>query len=346
MDTATALIIAASVALVAFAAVKVMKDVCWGAGYAQGYSDGREEGEPPEVYIPEYKQIRACAMEGMPYCLQCPDRREIAGEWVCTQEIQEGDKAMKQILKPMLFNTAMVKAILEDRKTTTRRVCKITINGSIPVDHTNCKIVEFPQKNFRGPCAEFFDRNKYFKGASQQRYFTGDILYIRETWKQATIDPAGGGFALQHIFLYKADEPIDTTGMLVEERWHPSIHMPKEAARIFLRVKNVRIERLQTPFFAERDKPITAILNEGMDIPNECKDCMGGYWKPSCNDDESECGILDDARNPFSELWDSTIKPKERSEYGWAANPWVWVIEFERITKDEALRATTRAGQE
>ena len=100
--------------------------------------------------------------------------------------------------KPILFNTEMVKAILDGRKTQTRRIVK------------NQMLSEEQLKKCGKPCDP------------------GDILYVRETWKQATTGTAGPG--LIDLYLYKADEPQDTTGMMVEGRWHLSIHMPKAAA--------------------------------------------------------------------------------------------------------------------
>jgi hypothetical protein len=128
----------------------------------------------------------------------------------------------------------------------------------------------------------------------------GDELWVRETWKQYTAGTAGPG--LIDGYLYKADEPQDTTGMMVEDRWHPSIHMPRRAARIFLRVKNVRGERLRDILGSAQ-----AIQAEG----------VKSTTFPS---------ILFEFKN----LWNSTIKPADLPNYGWDANPWVWVIEFER----------------
>ena len=84
-------------------------------------------------------------------------------------------------------------------------------------------------------------------------------------------------------------------------KWRPSIHMPREAARIFLRVTGVRVERLQ-------DVKYFDCLAEG--IPYR----------------QMEADIVQD----FAALWDRTIKPADLPTFGWAANPWVWVIEFER----------------
>lgn len=145
-------------------------------------------------------------------------------------------------------------------------------------------------------------------------YRPGDILYVRETF-----------FEHKSHFYYKADGKHELLAMLgITFKWRPSIHMPREAARIFLRVTDVRVERLQE---ITEDQAIA----EGFEAIKcdhpfgwPCIDCMNtGYYEP--------------ATLGFVETWDSTIKPKDHALYGWDANPWVWVIEFERITRDEAL---------
>ncbi len=99
--------------------------------------------------------------------------------------------------------------------------------------------------------------------------------------------------------------------------------MPREAARLFLRVTGVRVERLQ-------DIDVVGCRAEGI-------------WDDYKASSEKHHEALATMAYPkvFSELWDSTIKKKERDLYGWEANPWVWVIEFERITREDALRAGT-----
>lgn len=192
-------------------------------------------------------------------------------------------------MKPILFNTEMVRAILDGRKTVTRRVVK-------------------PQPILYGvlePCWNWH--------GIKAPYEVGDILYVRETWYYeshmedvVTVKPdlLSGRYSDRYIF--KADCPEYPVNVGAGQHgWRPSIHMPREAARIFLRVKNVRVERLQD---IRRDEAV----REGA--------------SPAC------------AVGNFKAIWDSTI-PKhpnkfKRYPYYWNDNPWVWVIEFERISKD------------
>ena len=201
--------------------------------------------------------------------------------------------------KPILFNTEMVCAILDGRKTQTRRVIK-------------------PQPpDGKKPMVDPFYGTYGYERADEKRtpYAIGDILWVRETWKNATGDPAGGGYALFDTYVYKADGkakddyPVDE--LMVEDRWHPSIHMPRQAARLFLRVTGVRIERLQ------------AI--QTMDAVAEGADAR--WYQDEWGNPIYENTPID----VFSELWDSTIKKSDLPLYGWDANPWVWVISFERI---------------
>ena len=192
-------------------------------------------------------------------------------------------------MKPILFNAEMVRAILDGRKTVTRRV----------VNHKHLRGLE-------NLTAEKIQR------ACIAPVSIGDILYVREAYSPKYFDKEianywNGG----NRIAYKADWdalPQDAKDLCAKPIWRPSIHMPREAARIFLRVTDVRVERLQN---IDAD----GIRSEGLTSA-----CV-------------HAGDMEIATQEFALLWDGTIKPVDRERYGWAANPWVWVIAFERCAK-------------
>jgi hypothetical protein len=203
-------------------------------------------------------------------------------------------------IKPILFNTEMVRAILDGKKTCTRRIVK----GAIPDDAMWGYTMFTPKGciSCRGVYADEYGE-KFFRLPYQQ----GDILYVRETWCK--------GFWMneKERYYYKAD---DNDFHCV---WHPSIHMPKEAARIWLRVTDVRAERLQE-------------CGEGWCIDIE-KEGIATPQDPILY--ISDDAFHDALRMEFQKTWDKTIKKSDLDRYGWNANPWVWVIEFERCEKPE-----------
>ena len=195
-------------------------------------------------------------------------------------------------MKPILFNTDMVLAILDGRKTQTRRVVKPRHGGHLELHDDVGGVTRLCERD--GPLCR----------GLKPPYEPGDILWVRETWcanNNPHSDNCGG-------FEYRADYE----GALCQDliSWHPSIHMPRKAARIFLRVKEVFPERLQ-----EIDG--AGLLKEGI--------------SRSLLFD----GPVRRAFDEFQRLWDSTIRQDRRAAEGWAANPWVWVICFERCSKPE-----------
>ncbi len=224
-------------------------------------------------------------------------------------------------IKPILFNTEMVRAILDGRKDATRRIVK----GFIP-DDAVWGYTAFTPKGYiscRGTFADGYGE-KFFKLPCEP----GDILYVRETWEhfeccccegdehgncyrepqQSVLNKSCG------CYMYRATDEI-----YGDARWHPSIHMPKEAARIWLKVTDVRVERLQE-ITEEGAKKEGAIDNRGF-----------------IHSPDNEYDSVHTAREHFAKIWDSTIKKSDINRYGWNANPWVWVIEFERCEKPKGV---------
>lgn len=224
-------------------------------------------------------------------------------------------------MKPILFNTEMVRRLLNGTKTVTRRVVKGYAMDHLELDTDGSIIGVYNQ-----------DEGRVFPVMDYAPYRPGDILYVRETFDNKPVSP-GGHFRPSGVWYYKADGDIRPEAW--RGPWRPSIHMPREAARIFLRVTDVRVERLHTQFF-NHSAAIFSLQEEGVDIGNHCQGCISFYGCPCCIDEESECGELDYVRDKFANLWDSTIKLKDRALYGWEANPWVWAIEFERAGREEA----------
>lgn len=207
---------------------------------------------------------------------------------------------------PILFNTEMVRAILEGRKTVTRRVMK----NIIPFDEKGTYFNVLERGEWQGPII------KEWIVQYHSKYKVGDIMYVRETWQDDRIythDSTPGKY------FYKADGDVDCY------KWRPSIHMPKEAARIWLKVTDVRVERLQ-------DITEEQAYMEGTDPWDEACYANNG-WHPTLADPDS--GGNPNIIDGFHELWNSTIKKSERDLYGFDANPWVFVYEFERIEHEQ-----------
>lgn len=207
-------------------------------------------------------------------------------------------------MKPAIFNTAMVRAILDDRKTNTRRPFSKYLKKVIDAAYAMGEI------RSNGIDSDFDDSDKKYLMAFAP-HKVGDIIYVRETWGTCNeYELFGSGFpnpekVIKKHVVYRADNvsPPD------DGKWKPSIHMPKEYARLFLRVKDVRIERLNEISADDACK-------EGLDWKD--------YW---CDNGQS----INDPREWFKTLWESI--------YGNGSfdNRYVWVIEFEVISKEEAI---------
>lgn len=227
--------------------------------------------------------------------------------------------------KPILFNTEIVRAILDGRKTETRRLPSKRIEDKW-LNYEEWVTAAAPPGSTSLTEKEFYEE--------YPPYRPGDILYVRETWCLR--------FDGEKYF-YKADKhtPREEKRLIDYDHvsWKPSIHMPKEAARIFLKVKDVRVERLQD---ITEEQASSEGVPDDLDYPISkvyCPRCHGegliGAVGASLGYMEVDCPNCDTAIKRFKNLWNSTIKKADLDRYGWDANPWVWVIEFERIEVDE-----------
>lgn len=240
-------------------------------------------------------------------------------------------------MKPILFNTEMVMAILDGRKTVTRRL----INPRYRDDEYGFNVCtkatgEMWVEKYDEDEGDF-ETTRYVNPPYKQ----GDVIYVRETW-QEVFDPEHckertplsemisnlneialsehedrTGWNTKAYYVYKADnlKYVDEENFL---KWRPSLHMPKEAARIFLRVTDVRIKRLQD-------------MN-GNDFEKEGIKTGITHFKSQFNN-FGNADRYEEALQNFSKLWNGTIKPVDFDQFEWEANPWVWVIEFERCDK-------------
>lgn len=194
------------------------------------------------------------------------------------------------MIKPILFNTDMVRAILDERKTVTRRLVKF-LPGENPNWTGYIKDGLMLYNGNNEPCCR------------KSPYQVGDVMYVRETWSE--------GYG-EGTYIYKADDKLAELPEFKESSkliYHPSIHMPKEAARLWLKVTDVRMERLQE---------ITAdgIRSEGLSS-------MAVH-----------AGDMEIALKEWELLWNRTIKKTDIDRYGWDANPWVWVMEFDEFMEE------------
>lgn len=234
-------------------------------------------------------------------------------------------------MKSILFNNEDVKSILDNRKTVTRRLIKAAMPEwsfvELETDPYQTRIRKdgemYPHK-VNGLYAVFDEDCSIDFPMVKAPYQPGDVLYVRETWASYIAKQPVRAIPMDFSrvnYIYKADEVANSDGSKI--KWHSPVTMPKEAARIFLRVTDVRVERL-------KEITIEQLVKEGCTgvrcdncFGHGCMDCAGSGWQ--------EPPIVE-----FVDTWNSTIKKSDLDKYGWDADPWVFVIEFERIRKEEA----------
>lgn len=196
--------------------------------------------------------------------------------------------------KPILFSTEMVKAILENRKHVTRRIVK---------PHRKAVIENIWIDKEDGQVVVVYDDNYHIgeKGYIKPPYAVGNVLWVRETWQ---LLPSGfNEMPPEERYIYKATDELSNECT----KWRPSIHMPRKAARLFPKVKSIRVERLRD--ITEEDAIAEGFISTA-ELTPDGSDYKGLY-----------------AREHFRELWDGIYKSQG---YGWEQSPYVWVVEFEK----------------
>lgn len=198
--------------------------------------------------------------------------------------------------RPILFSTPMVKAILEGRKTQTRRVMKMSRRNDMFCGLSNDPDTSWPADY---PFGALMGRAFYDNEAVKCPYGkVGNVLWVRESWNVEQYPVAPEGDRDELLYFYRATERVYT-----DMKWRPSIHMPKAAARIFLEITDIRVERLRE--ISDKDafaEGIQAVVNAGQ------------------QDDGT-------ARGAFKTLWQSI-----NGEESWQGNPWVWCITFKILS--------------
>lgn len=228
----------------------------------------------------------------------------------------------------MIFNGEMVRAILEGRKTQTRRAMKVQPSDGFHPTHNGYDL----NLNAHWYTPGVVDKNGYLQPAKKDVFgvadeneghtcpfgAVGDRIWVRETWAEA-------GAGAPDLKLYRANYPAhvpthyENVPPTEDVRWTPSIHMPRWASRLTLEITGVRVERLNA--ISETDAEAEGIDMEALFDAQDCYDCIADHnmtGRPTVTGE-------------FKYLWESIY-----GEESWKANPWVWVIEFKRIEGGEA----------
>ena len=217
--------------------------------------------------------------------------------------------------RPILFSAPMIRAILDGRKTQTRRILKMPKGGyiedGIPLRHVG---------------------GDYFNAIPCPYGERGDRLWVRETWQAYDGGSFKTAFGVARTFSrepklgdtieFKADKDLSKCFI----NWRPSIHMPRWASRITLEVTEVRVERVQE--ITEEDakaEGVRAVTKDSKVVKycvyDQSSDTSSTAWQEMPNS----------ARGAFKTLWDKLNAPRG---FGWDANPWVWVVSFKRVEQE------------
>ena len=234
----------------------------------------------------------------------------------------------------MIFNGEMVCAILDGRKTQTRRIVK-GVDGAVSFNlewdiHNNEIFVVLGERDHTG-------LNPILGAISCPFGVVGDRIWVRETFQGPLVSEElfeeyranPEKFETPQYCEYAADggakpEYCDLDDNL-RHGWRPSIHMPRWASRILLEITSVRVESLND--ISEIDANHEGMMFTDYGVGRFGQQRPGYCWKPTKHTDE----CLPNARMAFANVWESLY-----GDYTWRANPWVWVIEFKRVQERAA----------
>jgi hypothetical protein len=220
---------------------------------------------------------------------------------------------------PILFNSEMVRAILDGRKSQTRRVIKSRVLGN-PAGFNGGNIRCLTPESVDGPLWQQYGAGGVWLPLGCPYGQPGDTLWVREAWRPWPHPDLWDGV------MYRADNAFTKPEGLtndqgfwmsgqcesIDERWRPSIHMPRWACRIELEVTEVRVERVQ-------DISDDGAVAEGIKGQNRF-----GSW---ANYGSGLPKYIKTPQDSFATLWDFI---NAKRGYGWDVNPWVWVVTFNR----------------
>lgn len=258
-------------------------------------------------------------------------------------------------MKPIFFSYELTEKVKAGTKTCTRRLIKAP---SLYAAKDRPSVIRRAGDKY-----EFLWNGPNTVGGFKLKppHLPDEIMYVPEAWRCYAIwDDLGYEVEFRdgetvHFTFENAERAQKWAKYLdkPKEHWQSPYFMPREAARTFLRSDSLKVERLFDTFFAN-GAVILDLRAEGMDIPEECIDCIDCYGHPCCNDLDaslplneetgedseggSECGMLDGVRDDFAGIWNSTMKKGNIEKYGWRMNPWVWVNGFHKIGREEALK--------
>jgi len=252
--------------------------------------------------------------------------------------------------KPMLFTGELADKVRKGVKTVTRRPLKRQ-------PWISCEGTEFECRHEKGfydtggnnwacrKCGQGIGPPPYRNGRVSlfnTKYQVGDIVYVRETWGNWNYDDPDCNAC---YYQYRADYPdgakdyewpeLDEFGEKIIcdlPKWHPSIHMPKEAARTFLRITAVRVERLQDITEEQAFKEGIQTVTKDYILSKYCVSVDD--WVKNYKHIHKGDWWVNMPRMPqiaYSFLWDKLTPKKDLERYGWNANPWVFVYEWERV---------------